>query len=131
VQETCELHCPFTPNTRLHHTPLHYTVTDLTSQFYQTIPHILSKTHKPPLIDTEEKLGEKFEMLSRLGDMIIVKEKAIAASQPAGNLLDIAFAELKCSFEVLPTTHAHYPVLLKWIKNTKGIYSRLSLQHVW
>jgi len=100
-------------------------VTDLTSQFYQTIPHILSKTHKPPLIDTEEKLGEKFEMLSRLGDMII------AASKPAGNLLDIAFAELKCSFEVLPTTHAHYPVLLKWIKNTKGIYSRLSLQHVW
>jgi Poly(ADP-ribose) polymerase, regulatory domain len=73
-------------------------VTELTSRFYQTIPHILSKTHKPPLIDTEEKLEEKFEMLSRLADMIIVKEKAIAASKPAGNLHNTC--ALPCAFDM-------------------------------
>jgi len=75
-------------------------LTQLCSKFYTAIPHDFGRT-KPPVIDTQEKLQQKLDLLEVLGDIVIAQNML---NQEEGEELDVIDHPLDVNYKKLKNT---------------------------
>jgi len=108
----------------------------LSGRFYQTIPHSYSRNQRPPVITAESELEAKFDMLATLKD-IITAQNMLASSHVASdqrmtvNPIDMKYNELNSDLTLLPPSHPLYPIIVKYISNTKAGYASMVLENIW
>lgn len=94
---------------------------DYSNQFYTLIPHDFGM-QKPPLLDTEEVISTKTQMLDSLMEIefaysILKSEDNEGESKDP---LDVHFEKLHTDMEVVPRTSEEYKDLSEYVKNTHG-----------
>lgn len=111
-------------------------INDLSSKFYTVIPQDFGRA-KPPLIDSKEKLQQKYDMLMVLSDIELaqnmseesVKKEEIDTSKPP-HPLDTNYEQLKCKLDLLDKNSEEFKVIEEYAKETKGYYP-CQILNVW
>ena len=97
-------------------------VEEVTSRFYTVIPHAFGR-RTPPLIDTQELLDKKVEMLNVLNDIeIAVSMQKADTKQKTAKLIphpaDENYEKLNASLEVVDPKSKEYQILETYLENT-------------
>ncbi|EQC29822.1 hypothetical protein SDRG_12368 [Saprolegnia diclina VS20] len=99
-------------------------IAELSSKFYQLIPHAFSRSSIPPLLKSPDQIAAKFEMLSTLHDIVVAQDvqKAASASAPttAVNQIDLNYAELHADISLVDAASPEHATLLEYIAQTRG-----------
>lgn len=111
----------------------------LCSQFYTVIPHNFGRM-RPPLIEDEETLKKKYDMLAVLGDIEIaqsIKAEKDKRSMEAGstkeipNPIDINYELLNADLELVDKKSTEFKVIETYTKETAGAWRTPVIQQVW
>ena len=91
----------------------------LSSRFFSLIPHDFGFQKMANfIINTQEKLKQKIEMLDSLADMKIATN--ILEATASGNEADSHYDKLNCKIQPLAKTDPTYALLCDYIQNTHG-----------
>ena len=95
------------------------TLQDLSSKFYSLIPHDFGFQKMANfIINTQEKLKQKVEMLESLADMKIATN--ILEASVTGSPVDSHYQKLKCNLKPIDKKDPVYKILVDYITNTHG-----------
>ncbi|XP_054169146.1 poly [ADP-ribose] polymerase 1-like [Oppia nitens] len=100
-----------------------------TNKFFTLVPHNFG-TDKPPLIDNEEMIKTKMEMLDTLldiemaYDMISTNGEKVIEEDP----IDHHYKKLNTKLEVLTKDLEEYTIIEKYLKNTHGSTHHFNLE---
>ncbi|XP_044742670.1 poly [ADP-ribose] polymerase isoform X2 [Chrysoperla carnea] len=93
-------------------------IIDLCNRFYTMIPHDFG-IDNPPLIETEEAIKTKLEMLDNLLELEVayglMQSTHVEGSESP---LDAHYAQLKTDIEILDKTTDEFEIIKKYVKNT-------------
>ncbi|XP_072276486.1 protein mono-ADP-ribosyltransferase PARP3 [Pyxicephalus adspersus] len=114
------------------------TLSDLSSRFYTIIPHNFGR-QIPPVIDTQEILQAKKDMLLVLADIELaqtlqadkVKQEQESQLEEVPHPLDVDYQLLKCQLNLLDPKSEEYKVIDTYVKNTGSTYRKLKILNVW
>jgi poly [ADP-ribose] polymerase len=108
---------------------------DLSSKFYQVIPHAFTRSQRPPVISSMETLAEKFDMLNMLSDIAVaqhlIKDDSSSSTTLTEHPLDSVYREMAIDLELLNENSENFELINTYIKNTLGSNTRMRLEHVW
>ncbi|KAG8436109.1 hypothetical protein GDO86_007281 [Hymenochirus boettgeri] len=111
-------------------------LSDLTSQFYTIIPHNFGR-RTPPVIDTQEILQAKKDMLMVLADIELAqtlqaeKLKQEPKEEEVPHPLDVNYQLLKCGLSLLKPSTDDYKVIRTYVENTGASYRPPKILNVW
>ncbi|CAE7421430.1 Parp3, partial [Symbiodinium microadriaticum] len=106
-------------------------IVTLSGNFYQVIPHRFARHERPPPINTEDKLSEKFDMLNTLKDIEVAQRvERVGGASLTENPIDAKYRELAAELSLVDTTSGEFGIIKNFIDNTMG-YRKVSLQNVW
>jgi len=107
---------------------------DLTSQFYTLIPHAFGRS-RGPVLDSMDKVQEKYEMLNTLADIEQAQamQKQRSSTQQQVHPADLHYQQLAADLVLVDPTKSkkEYTCIQAYIKNTQGEYCDWKLRHVW
>ena len=92
---------------------------DLSSEFYTYIPHDFQfQKMSNFIINTEQKLKEKLDLVESLSDIRIAAEinNEVEDMDSDANVLDAKYKKMKCEIKPLPKSNKHYNTLVNTIK---------------
>jgi poly [ADP-ribose] polymerase 2/3/4 len=92
---------------------------DLSGKFYQIIPHSFGR-QRPPVINTQELLKEKFDLVAMLGDIEIAQ-----TMQKDADNTDAKYAQLQTELTPLKQSDDVVMKIRKYIQATGGDASKL------
>ncbi|KAG9290740.1 hypothetical protein G9A89_011703 [Geosiphon pyriformis] len=96
-------------------------LTGLTNEFYTVIPHSFG-FKKPPLINNNEILKGKLEMVETLGEIEIAASLLKQANSSPKNLIDAHYDSLMLdSLEPLDHDSQEFKLITKYVANTQGV----------
>lgn len=105
----------------------------LSSRFYSLIPHDFGFQKMANfIINTQEKLKQKVEMLDSLSDMKIATN-ILESTGTSGSAVDDHYKKLNCNLKALDKKDPIYDMLVNYIKNTHGdthSYYTLSVEDI-
>ena len=96
------------------------TLVELSNDFYTIIPHNFGRS-RPPVIETQQRLQEKLDMLAVLGDITTAQEMsdtATSAKGPQAHPLDTKYSELNADLELVPDDSNEFKMILDYATNT-------------
>ncbi|XP_056461862.1 protein mono-ADP-ribosyltransferase PARP3 [Gadus chalcogrammus] len=110
----------------------------LSSRFFTTVPHNFGRS-RPPVIDQQEIIDKKKEMLMVLADIEIAQtlqsetEKALAEEkvEDVPHPVDQNYNSLKCSLELLDGATEEFKVIEKYLKVTANDHNPPKINNVW
>ncbi|XP_018419898.1 PREDICTED: poly [ADP-ribose] polymerase 3 isoform X2 [Nanorana parkeri] len=113
-------------------------LSDLSSRFYTIIPHNFGR-QTPPIIDSQEVLQAKKDMLLVLADIELaqtlqadkVKQEQDCKLEEVPHPLDVDYQLLKCELDLLDAKCEEYKVIDKYVQNTGPTYRKLKILNVW
>ncbi|CAL8335429.1 unnamed protein product [Lota lota] len=111
---------------------------ELSSRFFTTVPHNFGRS-RPPVIDDQEVINKKKEMLMVLADIEIAQtlqtetEKALEEEkvEMVPHPLDQNYNSLKCSLELLGSTTEEFKVIETYLKVTAFDQNPPKIRNVW
>ncbi|KAN0032467.1 hypothetical protein ACTFIV_006365 [Dictyostelium citrinum] len=89
----------------------------LSSRFYTIIPHAFGMS-VPPVINTNQMLIEKMNMLQNLADIEIATNIIKDSESDDSNILESHYAKLKTDIQPLDENSQEYKNILLYVKNT-------------
>lgn len=93
----------------------------LSGDFYSLIPHDFGFKHMSNFVlDNEEKVKDKLNMLSTISDMKVTSKLLEDKGDDSENVHDQNYKKLGCTISSLPTTSKDYKLLKEYFDNTKG-----------
>lgn len=96
---------------------------DASNRFYTLIPHDFG-VDVPPVINTQEMIKQKLEMVESLMEMEVAYSLLKSSNQDSSsgdiNVLDSHYTKLKTDIEVLDKNSEEFEMLKTYIKNTHG-----------
>ena len=93
----------------------------LSSQFYSLIPHDFGfQKMSNFILDTEEKVKTKLDMLQSLSDIQIATKLLSEAVSPDENLIDSNYRKLNCKIKPIDRSGKDYTLIQNFISNTAG-----------
>ena len=108
-------------------------VEELTSQFYTVIPHAFGR-RTPPLIDTQELLDKKLEMLNVLNDIEIAVSMQKVATKSGAKLVphpaDENYSKLDTKLEIVDPKSKEYEYVENYIEATARAGRKPKLMHL-
>ncbi|KAM9325285.1 protein mono-ADP-ribosyltransferase PARP3 [Gastrophryne carolinensis] len=113
-------------------------LSELSSRFYTIIPHNFGR-QIPPVIDSQEVLQAKKDMLLVLADIELaqtlqadkVKQEQEVELMEVPHPLDVDYQLLKCQLNLLTPKTEEYKVIDTYVKNTGPTYRQLKILNVW
>ncbi|KAM4650918.1 protein mono-ADP-ribosyltransferase PARP3 isoform 1-T3 [Discoglossus pictus] len=113
-------------------------LSDLTSRFYTIIPHNFGR-RTPPVIDSQEVLQAKKDMLLVLADIELaqtlqadkLKQEQEVKLEEVPHPLDVDYQLLKCQLNLLNQKEEEYKVIKTYVQNTSSTYQKLKILNVW
>jgi poly [ADP-ribose] polymerase len=110
----------------------------LSSQFYTAIPHSFGRS-RPPVIQSQTALQERYDMCNILIDMFSTNEtmrkirqkKDDARKKQIPNPIDLHYDSLNADLSVLGQDSSEFNVVKAYFDKTKGYYSNANLLDVW
>lgn len=117
------------------------TLEKLSSEFFTAIPHNFGR-RLPPVIDNQEMVQQKYDMLGVLGDIEIAQSmknekkentNVSKTTNEVPNPLDVNYGLLKCTLTLVDKKSKDYKILEKYFKETKPTSSwrNLVLREIW
>ncbi|XP_078104592.1 protein mono-ADP-ribosyltransferase PARP3 [Sander vitreus] len=112
---------------------------ELSSKFFTTIPHNFGR-NRPPIIDDQEIVEKKKEMLMVLADIELAQtlksetEKAqeeMIETVTVPHPLDQDYNSLKCSLTLMDKETETFKIIEKYLEVTSGGYSNPKIVNVW
>ena len=96
-------------------------IKDATNRFYTMIPHNFG-TERPPLIDNEEMIKSKMDMLEALLDIEMAYEMINSTDESTKNMdpIDHHYHKLNATIEPLSKEEEEFRIIEKYLKNTHG-----------
>eukprot|EP01134_Creolimax_fragrantissima_P001491 CFRG1491T1 len=113
-----------------------YTLQDLSSLFYTTIPHSFGRA-RPPIIDNAAKLQHRYDMCDILTDMYttqqsINKIQAVPLTKKiVPHPTDRHYLSLNATLTPVSSQAKEYNMIEKYFEATKGAHSRAKLLDIW
>jgi poly [ADP-ribose] polymerase len=93
-------------------------LTDASNRFYTLVPHNFG-TSRPPLIDSEDAIKAKMEMLESLLDIEMAYEMMTTdGSNPELDPIDQQYEKLNALIEPLSQEHEDFSIVKKYVENT-------------
>lgn len=89
----------------------------LSSRFYTFIPHAFGMS-VPPVINTNQMLIEKMNMLQNLADIEIATNIIKDSESDESNILELYYSKLKTDIQPLDENSYEYKNILLYVKNT-------------
>ncbi|XP_048756021.2 protein mono-ADP-ribosyltransferase PARP3-like [Ostrea edulis] len=119
-------------------------MTELSSKFYTVIPHDFGRK-VPPLIDTQDIIRRKYDILLVLSDIEIAQslekeeEKFVAGLTKLPHPLDVKYELLKCDLKLVDPKSKEFKVLETYARETgefnKGVWNLLwrgpKIKYIW
>ncbi|KAM8930240.1 protein mono-ADP-ribosyltransferase PARP3 [Pelodytes ibericus] len=113
-------------------------LSELTSRFYTIIPHNFGRK-TPPVIDSQEVLQAKKDMLLVLADIELaqtlqadkLKQEDNALISEVPHPLDVDYELLKCELNLLDRSCEEYKIIDTYVENTSSSYRKLKILNVW
>ncbi|XP_019856101.1 PREDICTED: poly [ADP-ribose] polymerase 3-like [Amphimedon queenslandica] len=112
-------------------------LSELSSKFYTIIPHDFGR-RIPPVIDNQEHLQKKFDMLTVLGDIEIaqsLQKDKIKTEQPdieeVPHEFDVNYASLKAKLEHVKKEDSDYKIIETYLRQTEPSYRKLEIVDIW
>lgn len=105
-------------------------IAELSGRFYTVIPHATGMA-RPPLIDEEEILKSKFDLVAMLGDIEIAQGLQAGDSDEMSNPIDQKYAQLQARLEHVGKTSKVYKMVQKYIDATKSGYNNIKMLDMW
>jgi len=108
----------------------------LTSAFFTIIPHAFGR-RAPPVLDTQEAVDVKFDMLNTLRDIDEANQMVTRAAAAAGPLparphpADEKVQQLHCDLTTLAESDPELALIRTYLEHTKGGGGGRSLRTVW
>jgi poly [ADP-ribose] polymerase len=104
----------------------------LSGDFYSLIPHDFGfKNMASFVLDNEEKVKEKLNMLSTISDLKVTSKLLDQKGDDSENVHDQNYKKLGCSIKSVPTTSPDYKLLKEYFDNTKGSgYSKVAISDI-
>ena len=99
--------------------PNHGALVEATSMFYTLIPHDFGMM-KPPLINNNEMLKRKMDLLDILGDLEIASKLLTTAKKTGVNPIDQAYETLQCNLTPIPHSSEIFNAVETYVRNTHG-----------
>eukprot|EP01017_Pseudomicrothorax_dubius_P046066 TRINITY_DN8068_c0_g1_i1.p1 TRINITY_DN8068_c0_g1~~TRINITY_DN8068_c0_g1_i1.p1 ORF type:complete len:690 (+),score=247.15 TRINITY_DN8068_c0_g1_i1:45-2114(+) len=91
----------------------------LSSDFYSYIPHDFGRQHMSAfIIDTNEKLKKKLELLESLREINVATKILEEADKNDENLIDSNYEKLKCVVTPVEAETAEYKLVEQYVRNT-------------
>ncbi|KAJ3603227.1 hypothetical protein NHX12_030969 [Muraenolepis orangiensis] len=111
---------------------------ELSSRFFTTVPHNFGRS-RPPVIDNQQVIDKKKEMLMVLADIELAQnlksetEKALEEEkiETVPHPLDQDYNSLKCSLDLLGTDVEEFKVIEKYVKATGHTQNHPKISNVW
>ncbi|TDH14002.1 hypothetical protein EPR50_G00039960 [Perca flavescens] len=112
---------------------------ELSSKFFTTVPHNFGR-NRPPIIDDQEIVKKKKEMLMVLADIELAQtlksetEKAqeeMIETVTVPHPLDQDYNSLKCSLTLMDKETETFKIIEKYLEVTSGGYSKPKIVNVW
>ena len=95
----------------------------LSSKFYSLIPHDFGfQKMSTFILDSEEKVKTKLDMLQSLSDMQVATKLLDQGSSPEENLLDANYRKLDCHLKPVDPSSKEYQKIHQFINDGKGSY---------
>ncbi|XP_056381095.1 protein mono-ADP-ribosyltransferase PARP3 isoform X2 [Hyla sarda] len=113
-------------------------LSELSSKFFTIIPHNFGR-QTPPVIDSQEVLQAKKDMLLVLADIELaqtlqadkVKQEQKVELTEVPHPLDVDYELLKCQLSLLDTKSKEFKVIDTYVKHTGPTYRHLKILNVW
>lgn len=90
---------------------------DLSSSFYTKIPHDFGR-NRPPVINNEQALKKKIEMMETLAELETASILLESAKKTTKHPLDAAYESLNTTIIPLDKNSDEYKLLVDYVKNT-------------
>ncbi|KAJ3603228.1 hypothetical protein NHX12_030970 [Muraenolepis orangiensis] len=111
---------------------------ELSSRFFTTVPHNFGRS-RPPVIDNQQVIDKKKEMLMVLADIELAQnlksetEKALEEEkiETVPHPLDQDYNSLNCSLDLLGTDEKEFKVIEKYLKATGSDHKPPQICNVW
>lgn len=104
-------------------------LSSLSSQFYTLIPHSFSRSQRPPVIDSQELLRQKFDLVAMMGD-IEIAQALQKGSKTGVNATDEKYEQLNATLTPLKPSDKVFKVISAFMSATEG-YRKLTILDVW
>ncbi|XP_063282700.1 protein mono-ADP-ribosyltransferase PARP3 [Pelobates fuscus] len=113
-------------------------LSELTSRFYTIIPHNFGRMI-PPVIDSQEVLQAKKDMLLVLADIELaqnlqadkLKKEKEEKIEEVPHPLDVDYQLLKCELDLVDPSSVEYQIIQTYINRTGSTYRQLKILNVW
>ena len=93
----------------------------LSSKFYSLIPHDFGfQKMSNFILDTEEKVTKKLDMLQSLSDMQVATKILAGGSSAEENIIDANYRKLECKLVPLDQKSQEYKLIQQYITDSKG-----------
>lgn len=104
----------------------------LSGDFYSLIPHDFGFAKMSNFVlNNEEKVKEKLNMLSTISDMKITSKLLEQTSNEDEAILDQNYKKLGCSIKSIDKNNAEYKLMNEYFENTKGQFSKVSISNIY
>lgn len=100
----------------------------LSSQLYTLIPHSFSRNQRPPVINTQEMLRQKFDLVAMLGDIEIAQDLQKNANSML-NAIDEKYEQLHASLTPVTKTNKVFQVISNFMAATQD--QQLEILDMW
>lgn len=95
----------------------------LSSKFFSLIPHDFGfQKMSNFILDTEEKVKSKLDMLQSLSDMQVATKILDQGTSPEENILDANYRKLECKLKPIDHKSKEYKLIEQYISDSKGSY---------
>lgn len=92
-------------------------IIDRTNRFYTLVPHDFG-IDNPPILDNDDLINQKIEMLNTLMDIEIAYKLLEAAGDTEGSPIDAHYKKLNANISVLDKDSDEFAAIQKYVKNT-------------
>lgn len=109
---------------------------DLTSRFYTLVPHAFGRM-RPPVIEDEEHVRKKMDMLMVLADIELAQsmqkteKKEDLDTEEVPHPLDAKYGLLQSDMELVDKKSQEFKILEKYLNATQGGWSKPQILDVW
>lgn len=111
---------------------------ELTSDFYTVIPHAFGRS-RGPVLDTKEKVREKYDMLNTLTDIeaaqSMQKKRGAGKEEEEGAAVDhpsdLNYGQLATDLDLVGASEEDLSLIQTYLRNTQSSYRSMKLRDVW